>query len=189
MSRSKHLLLLLCSLFTGIVSFSQDLKLSYHPDSYRINLPPGLMKKPVINAISEIVPKTVTELSNRQFCTDGKADYYMLLAIDSFRNDQYYYHFDAVLRVFDSTGTHVVDIRLVSLDETFKYKADDLVAHEYPKIEYENVYDRFGKLIAKKANPTNLTQPSTTNYNEVDIIGICEAKIYRINKLLEKQDQ
>ena len=138
-ARNKVTLLLLALLFflQGIGQ-NNDSQIQ-HPGRYRLDLPKELMRPKLIQAVTDILPQTIDELKDREFCTSGKASYYVRLFIDSLviNNQQtslpveigtiphytfsFNYSFYAALIVSDSLKKPVSLLQLVSSEETMNY--------------------------------------------------------------------
>jgi hypothetical protein len=84
MSARNKVTLLLLALFFFLQGIGQNNdKTINHPDRYRLDLPKEWNRHRLIEAVTDILPQTIDELKDREFCTDGKAAYFIRLAIDS----------------------------------------------------------------------------------------------------------
>src|SRR6185503_16213669 len=132
---------LLIALHYSVFSFGQ-VKDSFavdRPDRYRLVLPTGWDKNKLIEAITDILPQTIDELKNMDFCTECNGGYSVKLSIDSvtIANAQtsmpveigsiphYTFTFDyslyAALVVLDSAGKPFTMLRLFGTDEVMSY--------------------------------------------------------------------
>lgn len=212
--RYKIKLLLLVS-FQTIVGFSQlrD-SLTNHPDRYRLDLPKEWNKHKLIEAINDILPQTIDQLKDRDFCTEGKAAYYVRLAIDSVSvsNQQvsppveigslphytfsFNYSFNAALVVSDSLNKPVSMLRLMSGEETMTYTRQFTMLPQNAVYRNETVLSSTGRVIARRlvqeAPPVNSYTPRMSAFAILTadfLMNICEKKIYEIKRLLKKLTQ
>ncbi len=182
-----------------------------HPDRYRLDLPKEWNRHKLIEAITDILPQTIDELKDRDFCTEGKAAYFIRLAIDSIEvtNEQttgpveigsiphytfsFDYSFHAALIVFDSAGKSVSMLQLVSGEETMNYSKQFSLRPQNIVYRYQTIYDTRGRPLGRRLVEE---APAVNNYipkisaNSVltgnFLLNICEQKIYEIRKLLKK---
>ena len=120
------------------------------------------MRPKIIKAITDILPQTIDELKNLDFCTSGKAAYYIRLAIDSIvvSNEQttlpveigsiphytfsFTYSFHAALVVFDSLGKSITMLQLVSGDEAMNYTKQFSLSPQNIVYRYQTMNDQRG---------------------------------------------
>ena len=177
--------------FLSASSQNRDILVNY-PDRYRLRLPEEWMKPKIIRAVTDILPKTIDELKDRDFCIAGKAAYYVFLIVDSFSINQASYSFHAALRTYDSLGKLIADLRLISPEEIFNLQRPITIGptNYYSTAEY--VYspapDQYGNF---QRTENNSPPPPVWNENfsqftsiEIDILSICKKKIFEIRKLL-----
>ena len=207
--------ILLLVLGLPVLSFSQNKdSLLNHPNRYRLDLPKEWNKPKLIEAIRDILPQTIDELKNRDFCTEGKAAYYVRLVIDSLSvsNQQvpppveigtiphytfsFNYNFNAVLFVTDSLNKPVSLLRLISGEETMTYTYQFTTRPQNVTYRYETVYSNTGRPIGTRivqdAPAVNTYAPRFNAFSVLTrefLMNICEKKIYEIKKLLKKLNQ
>lgn len=182
-----------------------------HPDRYRLDLPKVWNRHKLIEAITDILPQTIDELKDREFCTAGKAAYFIRLAIDSIiiSNEQttapveigsiphytfsFDYNFHAALVVFDSLGRSVTMLQLISTEETMNYSNQFSLRPQNVVYRYQTIYDPRGRAIGRRlveeARAVNIYIPkisANSVLTENFLLNICEQKIYEIRKLLKK---
>ncbi|HWR32609.1 MAG TPA: hypothetical protein VN451_03750 [Chitinophagaceae bacterium] len=209
------IIFLLLGLFQTQVSFTQ-LKdsLINHPDRYKLELPKEWNRHKLIEAITDILPQTIDELKNRDFCTEGKAAYYVRLTIDSVTvsNQQvsppieigslphytfsFTYGFNAALMVADSLNKPVSMLRLVSGEEAMIYTRQFTLMPQNAVYRYETVYNNMGRPVGRRlvqeAPPVNTFNPNMSPFSVLTpefLMNICEKKIYEIKKMLKKINQ
>lgn len=200
-ARNKVTLFMLALLFFLQGIGQNNDSLIQHPGRYRLDLPKELLRPKLIEAITDILPQTIDELKNREFCTSGKASYHVRLFIDSLgvNNQQtsppveigsiphytfsFDYSFYAALIVSDSLEKPVSMLQLVSSDETMTYSKQFSLQPQ--NVVYRNIiiYDPRGRAVGRR-----LVQeaPAVNNYvpkinafsvlNETFLLNICEKK-------------
>lgn len=196
------------------LSLTAQKKASVHnyPDRYRLDIPKEWKKPRLILAITEMLPATIDELKNRDFCTECKTPYCVHLTIDSIsiENSQtsapiesglhssstfsFTYHFYAALTVFDSLERTVARLRLVSTEESFDYtKQYSGTSAENVTYTQQNVYDTSGRVIgSQRVEDARAFTTSVPNHSPWEVLttpflmDICEQKVYAIRKLLKQ---
>ena len=151
-ARNRVILLMLALLFflQGIGQ-NNDITIN-HPDRYRLELPKEWNKHKLVEAITDILPQTIDELKGREFCTEGKAAYYVHLFMDSLTvNDvqttppveigsiphytfSFNYSFYAALIITDSLKKPVSMLQLISGEEIMNYSKSRFISSFRPKI-------------------------------------------------------
>jgi hypothetical protein len=213
-ARAGILTLMLVS-FISFIGFAQTHTAQVqHPDRYRLDLPKEWKKSRLIDALTDILPQTIDELKDRDFCTEGKAAYSVKLAIDSLTvsNEQttppveigtiphytfsFNYNFMASLLVIDSTGRSVSMLQLVPGDETMTYQKQFSLAPQNIVYRYQTLYDQRGRAAGRRmvedAGAVNNYVPRLSAFSVLTqefLLRICEQKIYEIRKLLKKLNQ
>jgi hypothetical protein len=182
-----------------------------HPGRYRVDLPKELMRPKLIQAITDILPQTIAELKDREFCTSGIASYYVRLLIDSLvvTNQQtsppveigsiphytftFDYSFYAALIVSDSLEKPFSMLQLVSGDETMNYSKQFSLRPQNVIYSYITIYDPRGRAVGRRvmeeARAVNNYVPKISAYSVITedfLLNICEQKIFEIRKLLKK---
>ncbi len=195
-------ILLAVYFFISIQSYSQtDKVVRYYADRYALDIPEEWKKPKLIEAITEILPKTFNEYidSNKQFCVDCKADFAIMLMIDEpfFEPGKETYQFRAALVLFDSSGKELIELLLVSPQEIFNNKTTATILRSPQGLNYTDVTrqvirDGSGNII----NVTTLPyKPKALNNvpvfhhirpSLIDVMIIAENKIYEIRKILQK---
>jgi len=209
--RNKFKLLFLPLLFF-LQSFGQiNYKTVDHPDRYRLDLPKVWNKHKLIEAITDILPQTIDELKDRDFCTDGKAAYYVHLFMDSLtvNNVQtslpveigsiphytfsFDYSFYSALVITDSLEKPVSMLQLISGDETMTYSKQFSLRPQNVVYRYITIYDQRGRAVGRRmvqeAGAINNYVPkisASSVLTEDFLLNICEKKIFEIRKLLKK---
>jgi hypothetical protein len=212
MSLPNRVTFLIISLFCFIPGFAQDQDSIFnHPDRYRLDLPKVWNRHKVIEAITDILPQTIDELKDREFCTSGKAAYSVRLAIDSIviNNEQtsppieigsiphytftFNYSFHAALVVFDSLGNSITSLQLVSNEDIMDYSKQFTLRPQNVVYRYQTIYDPRGRAVGRRLVQET---PAVNNYipkisassvmTEDFLLNICENKIYEIRRLLKK---
>lgn len=166
-----------------------------HPDRYRLRLPDVWMDSKIIKVVTEILPKTIDELKNMGFCTDGKAAYYVFLIVDSLSVNPTGYSFHAALRIYDSLGKAISDLRLISSDEIFYSQRSIKTSptnNYYTEAEYTYTAapDQYGNYqrIQNVRKPPPVWKNDFINYSfiDVDILNVCKSKLLELRKLLKE---
>ena len=182
-----------------------------HPDRYRLDLPKVWNRHKLIEAITDILPQTIDELKDREFCTEGKAAYYVRLVMDSLSvNDiqtsppveigsiphyifSFNYSFHAVLMVTDSMKKPVSMLQLQAGDELMNYSKQFSLTPQNVIYRYQTIYDQrgrpMGRRLVEEAGAVNNYVPKISPFSiltEDFLLNICEQKIYEIRKLLKK---
>ena len=210
-ARNKGTLFLLALLFY-LQGIGQDKdSLIEHPGRYRLDLPKEFMRPKVIEAITDILPQTIDELKDREFCTSGKATYYVRLFIDSLvvNNQQtslpveigsiphytfsFNYSFYAALIVTDSLKKPVSMLQLVSGEETMSYSNQFSLRPQNVVYRYITMYDPRGRAVGRRlveeAPAVNNFVPRISAFsvvNESFLLNICEKKIFELRRMLKK---
>lgn len=209
------LLICCCGLFATVSAQSAQ-ELPYHPNSYHLLLPEGWLKPKLIRAITDILPQTLEQLKDKDFCTSCKADYTVMLImdsitigngqqlttliqpiIDSFPDIAYgIVSFYAALRLFDSNGRAVVDLQLINTDENLNESIPYALQMQQlpPSAPYDIELLRTSRGAITYLRNTSLYNnlPSTPVYrrplysNSISFMGICERRIYQIKRLLRR---
>jgi hypothetical protein len=185
-----------------------------HPDRYRLDLPKEWNRHKIIEAITDILPQTVDELKDREFCTDGKAAYYVRLYMDSLSvNDvqttppveigsiphytfSFDYSFYAALMITDSLGKPVSMLQLISAEEIMNYSKQFSLRPQNVVYRYITMYDPRGRAVGRRlvedAPAVNNYVPKISPFSiltENFLLTICEQKIFEIRKLLKKLNE
>lgn len=208
------LLLALCFLL-GSTAYAQEIKKDPHyPERYHLDLPADWLKKPkLIRIITDILPKTLTELREKQFCTECTAGLSVTLFIDSLevvnehmsapiqvgRASRYTFSFNysfyAALLLADSNGRPVSMLRLNDASELMHYSKEYSLEATNATYRSEPVYDTLGRImyhrIVEEAPPiiTDVPRMSAAQVLTQDfILDICLRRIYEIDKFLRKND-
>ena len=212
MSARNKVSLLSLALFFSLQGMGQNNdKTINHPDRYRLDLPKEWKAHKLIEAITDILPQTIDELKNREFCTEGKAAYYVRLFMDSLSvNDvqttapveigsiphytfSFNYSFYAALMITDSLGKAVSMLQLISGEEIMNYTKQFSLRPQNVVYRYQNIYDSRGRVVGKRlveeARAVNNYVPKISAFSvltESFLLNICEQKIFEIRKLLKK---
>ena len=182
-----------------------------HPDRYRLDLPKEWKGHKLIEAITDILPQTIDELKNREFCTEGKAAYYVRLLLDSLSvmdvqtsppveigsiphyTFSFNYSFYAALMITDSLEKPVSMLRLISGEETINYTKQFSLRPQNIVYRYQTIYDSrgrpMGRRLVEEAGAVNNYVPKISPFSvltESFLLTICEQKIFEIRKLLKK---
>ena len=182
-----------------------------HPDRYRLDLPKEWKGHKLIEAITDILPQTIDELKNREFCTEGKAAYYVRLLLDSLSvmdvqtsppveigsiphyTFSFNYSFYAALMITDSLEKPVSMLRLISGEETMNYTKQFSMRPQNVVYRYQTTYDSrgrpMGRRLVEEARAVNTYVPKISPFSvltESFLLTICEQKIFEIRKLLKK---
>jgi hypothetical protein len=182
-----------------------------HPERYRLDLPKEWNRHKLIEAITEILPQTIDELKDREFCTEGKAAYYVRLLMDSLSVNyvqtsppveigsiphytfSFNYSFYAALTITDSLGKTVSMLQLLSGEETMTYSKQFSLRPQNVVYKYITIYDPRGRAVGKRlveeAGAVNNYVPKMSPFSiltEDFLLNICEQKIMEIRKLLKK---
>ncbi len=212
MSARNKVTLLLLALFFFLQGIGQKNNIIInHPDRYRLELPKEWNRHKLIEAITEILPQTIDELKNREFCTEGKAAYYVRLFMDSLSvNDvqtsppveigsiphytfSFNYSFYAALMITDSLGKPVSMLQLISGEEIMNYSKQFSLRPQNIVYRYQTIYDQRGRAVGRRlveeATAVNNYVPKISAFSvltENFLLNICEHKIFEIRKLLKK---
>lgn len=185
-----------------------------HSGRYRLDLPKEWNRHKLIETVTDILPQTIDELKNLDFCTEGKASYYVRLIIDSLSvsNQQtsppveigslphytfsFNYSFNAALVVTDSLNKPVSMLRLMSGEETMTYTRQFTMLPQNATYRYETVISNTGRILGRRlvqdAPPVTTYTPRTSPFAVLTpdfLMNICEKKIYEIKKMLKKINQ
>ena len=208
-NRVSLLMLALLFFFQGIGQ-NNDKSIN-HPDRYRLELPKNWNRHKLIEAITDILPQTIDELKGRDFCTEGKAAYYVRLFMDSLSvNDvqttqpveigsiphytfSFDYSFYAALIITDSLENPVSMLQLVSGEETMNYSKQFSLRPQNIVYRYQTIYDSrgrpMGRRVVQEAGAINNYVPKISPLSiltEDFLLAICEQKIFEIRKMLKK---
>ena len=212
MSARKRVILLMLALLFFLQGIGQNnTDPINHPDRYRLDLPKDWNKHKLIEAITEILPKTIDVLKDREFCTEGKAAYYVRLFMDSLTvNDvqttnpveigsiphytfSFNYSFYAALIITDSLKKPVSMLQLISGEEIMNYSKQFTMRPQNAVYRYQTIYDRSGRPVGRRlveeAPAVNNYVPKISPFSiltESFLLTICEQKIFEIRKLLKK---
>ena len=193
------------SLYSGVLIFSQDKRFERKfPDRYKLDLPLEWNKPKLIKAITDILPKTLEEIKDKDICSDCEAGYTVMLVVDSpliknrnniskgfSGNEKYFYtaqvifQFRATLGLFDSTGKEVTELVLVSQEEEHVKREDFSVSTSFtPQI----IYDKYGKILQKIYIPSPPVIPISNRIpvSLFDLINIAEQRVYQVRDILAK---
>jgi hypothetical protein len=212
-ARNKVTLLLLALLyFLQGISQKNDIIIN-HPDRYRLELPKEWNRHKLIEAITDILPQTIDELKDREFCTEGKAAFYVRLFMDSLsvNNIQtsppveigsiphytfsFNYSFYAALLVTDSLEKPVSLLQLISGEEIMNYSKQFSLRPQNVVYRYQSIYDSRGRMVGRRlveeARAVNNYVPkisASSVLTESFLLNICEQRIFEIRKLLKKMN-
>jgi len=182
-----------------------------YPGRYCLQLPTGWdHKHKLMRVITDVLPATIDELKDRDFCTEGTASYYVKLMIDSINvsNIQtpppveinfrpYYttafdYSFYGALAVYDSLHQPVAKLRLVSQDEVFTYTNRFSTPAQNVTYRSQYVYNNRGRVIGRtmvqEGRAVNTYMPRVNPWQILTpsfLENICEKRIIEINKMLQ----
>ena len=212
MSARNRVILLMLALLFFLQGISQNKAITInHPDRYRLELPKAWNKHKLVEAITDILPQTIDELKGREFCTEGKAAYYVRLFMDSLSvtdiqttppveigsiphyTFSFNYSFHAALMITDSLGGPVSMLQLISGEETMNYSKQFSLRPQNVVYRYQTVYDQRGRPVGRRlveeAPAVNNYVPRISPFSiltENFLLTICEQKIFEIRKLLKK---
>jgi len=198
-------ILLTATLMTSPSVHSQDsVFIKNHSGRYRLDLPAELKTPKLMRAITDILPKTMLELKDHDLCSSCKAEYIVKFIIDSMSTDASTipasYRFKATLRVFDSSGSPVSQLLIISPQETFETSSTPPLKNKSQKeytIETMNMYDESGTILVGSI-PVTMATPAFDNFDFIqnsnryplisrtDLVNICKKKILEIKRMLEK---
>ncbi len=220
MTTARHytkLLLALCFFF-GSSALAQEVKKEpYYPDRYQLDIPAEWLKKPrIVHVITDILPKTLTELGEKQFCTDCSAGMRVTLFIDSLKVSNEYvsapiqlgrssrytfsfnYRFYAALMLSDSNNRPISWLRLNDAAELMHYSKSHSIESRYSNERRQPVLDTLGRIIDYRRIPeqpmvvTDLPLPARTASQVLTdefILDICLRRIMEIDKFLRKSEE
>jgi hypothetical protein len=198
--------------FIATFSFSQNgAENTVYSNRYRLNLPKEWIKKSkVMKSVTEILPQTIDELKDLDFCTKGKSKYIVHLLFDSISitNQQtslpieiggrphytfsFDYSFYSALVVTDTLGKPLTMLRLNSPEEINTYSKNLSMAPQNVIYEYESIYNaqgrQLGRRVVQNVKPvtTNMPKHNASSLLTTDfLLRICEIKIYETEKLLK----
>jgi hypothetical protein len=214
MSSLHRVILLILSFFFSFRNFAQNPNSFIdHPGRYRLDLPKEWVRPKMIRALTDILPQTIDELKDRDFCTAGKATYLIRLVIDSLsvRNEQttlpveigsiphytfsFSYSFHAALLMTDSLRKPVSMLQLISSNETMDYSRQFTLPPQNQVFRHQPVYDSSGRAIGSRlveeAPAVNNYVPKLSAYSVLTydfLLGLCEKKIFEIKRLLKRMN-
>ncbi len=216
MTMLRRIFVLLMALHISVLPFCQqkDSFVVNRPDRYRLELPREWNRNKLIEAITDVLPQTIDELKDKDFCTECKGGYTVKLNIDSVSvaNAQtsmpveigsiphytfsFDYSFYAALVISDSSGTPFTMLRLMGTDEVMTYINQFTLPPQNIVYRSQNVYDSRGRVIGRRwvqeARAMNIANPTINPFSIVTesfLLNICEKRIYEIRKLLRKLNQ
>lgn len=207
-----NLLLVLCFLLGSAARAQQVKNRPNYPDRYQLDLPADWMKKPkLIRTITDILPKTLSQLEEKQFCTECRAGMRVSLLIDSLevinentsaptqvgQTSRYTYSFNysfyAALLLTDSNGHPLSLLRLNDAAELMSYSKEFSMQAMNATYRREPVYDTLGRIVSSRIveeAPAIITDvPRMSPYQVLTndfILNICLRRIYEIEKYLRK---
>jgi hypothetical protein len=172
----------------------QGMSLKSYPGRYALELPDEFKSQKMLRLITDILPATVEDLKNRDFCIDCLGSFLAKFIVDSFTIEGRVFHFKAVIRVYDNTTFPIAQLLIVSPTESF-----DLPKSQYPASKYKSsstrgevpVYDTTGRIVSYKIgiiNSVELNEQSSGNTHVIsdELLNICKSKIKEMHKNLEK---
>lgn len=183
-----------------------------HPGMYRLILPDGWEHRhKLMQVITDILPETIDELKDRDFCTEGTASYYVQLLLDSItagnvhtpapveiNNRPYYtvsfdYSFYGALVVLDSNRNIISRLRLISAEEVNTYTERFSTPAQNITYRTISIYNPQGRVIGTRrvpdSRPVNNYVPRVNPWNIITqqfLEDICEKRIMEIGRLLKK---
>jgi len=204
--------LIIAALFPDHLSAQKDKYIPQHSDRYKLDLPVDWIKKTrLVRVVTDILPKTITELADRDFCTECKAGYTVSLYIDSIRvyNEHtsapiqigrasrytfsFNYSFYAALLLRDSTGRPLSMLRLNDSQELLHYSKNYSLEPKNYTTRNQPVYDTAGQIIDRRiVEELPMVITDLPKYNAGSVLTesflqeICERSIYEIDRFLRK---
>lgn len=197
--------LLLSSAYSQSSNYSRKF-----PNRYELDLPNEWITTPkLINAITNILPKTLEVLKDKEFCTDCEAGYSVKLVVDlpviKSRNNiskgvdgrgkryslEVVYQYRAALELYDSTGQNIIDLVLVMPEEEHIKKKDTIMyAMEYDRpTEIKDINGRrISSVWIPSFNPNTLPINNTVSPSLYELMAIAEQRVYAIKDILKKLD-
>lgn len=205
-------LLTLSIFFTNCLSAQQRKFIPQHSDRYKLDLPAEWIKKTrLVRVVTDILPKTIIELADRDFCTECKAGFTISLYIDSIRvyNEHtsapiqmgrasrytfsFNYSFYAALLLRDSSGRPLSMLRLNDSQELLHYSKNYSLEPKNFTTRNQPVYDTAGRIIDRRIVEelpmviTDLPKHTAGSVlTESFLQEICERSIYEIDRFLRK---
>jgi hypothetical protein len=198
----KELLSISLLVWFSLTGFSQQLTKRF-AERYKLDLPRIWMKPKIIKAVTEVLPLTLDELKDKDFCTDCEGVYTVQLLVDSpyikSRNNisngysgnvlnytmEIIYQFRSTLGLFDTSGNLLTELILVAPDEEHVKKS----AMQMNQMTYSRqiITDREGRVtqimvpVYRSAPVTNDLYPSLE-----DLSAITEQRLYQVRDILKK---
>lgn len=183
-----------------------------HPGMYRLILPTGWEHRhKLMQVLTGILPETIDELKDRDFCTEGTASYYVQLLLDSvtvsnihtpapveINSRPYYtvsfdYSFYGALAVMDSNQQIISRLRLISNEEVNTYTERFSTAPQNVTYRTISIYNPQGRQVGTRrvpdSRPANTYIPKVNPWNIVTqpfLENICEKRIMEIGRILKK---
>lgn len=192
------------SLLVGfsLAGFSQLLTKRF-ADRYKLDLPGTWMKPKIIKAVTEVLPLTLEELKDKDFCTDCEGAYTVQLLVDSpyikSRNNisngysgnvlhytmEIIYQFRSTLGLFDTSGNLLTELVLVAPEEEHAKRS----GMQMNQMTYSRqiITDREGRVTQIMVPVYNSAPVTNTMYPSVeDLSAITEQRLYQVRDFLKK---
>ncbi|MGH2553743.1 MAG: hypothetical protein ACRDEB_08495 [Chitinophagaceae bacterium] len=210
-SQNKTVVLMLFLLIPFFSRGQKNDSLFYHKNSYRLDLPKQWNRHKLIEAITEILPQTIDELKDRDFCTEGKAAYSVWLYLDSLSvydvqtsppveigsiphyTFSFNYNFYAALMITDSLKKTVSSLQIISNEEIMTYTKQFSMLPQNVVYRYVTIYDNRGRAVGRRlveeAGAVNMYVPKFSPFSILTqdfLLNICEKKILEIRRMLKK---
>jgi hypothetical protein len=198
-------------LLMGVTTMAQNKADDKYANRYKLDIPKDWIKKPrLMRAITNILPLTLTQLKELDFCTEGKAAYTVKIFIGRIRvqNDNittpiqqsgritythtFNYSYYSGLMLYDSTGKELIMLRLTDPKETYQYRREYSKAQKrlHNNTEVAMVNDiqtlpAYNSLLRDGATVNKLPAHTAKSVLTNDfLLKICEEKVFEIQKIL-----
>jgi len=197
---------ILAILLMNFASKGQNSFTRKFPERFQLDLPTEWINTPkLMRAITEILPKTLEVLKDKDFCTDCEAGYSLRLVIDmpfiKSRNNiskgiehslrhysmEIVYQFRAALELYDSSGNNVIDLVLVMPEEEH-IKRKDTAISTFDYSRPLTIKDANGGTVNRvwipSINPAPINNNLFPDLNELMVIA--EQRVYSIRDILKR---
>jgi hypothetical protein len=170
-----------------------------------LDLPEEWRKPKIYKVITEILPQTLQELKDKEFCTDCTAGFTVMLVIDSqnivsrnnFSNGysnqnrtlnytrEVIYSFRASLGLFDSSLNMISEVLLVQTDEQHALRSSWQQTGSSQPVQ--QIRSRRGR-VTEVSIPAMINMPinNDTWPTLIDMVNISEQKLYHVRDVLRK---
>jgi hypothetical protein len=215
--RFKLILPIVSVLFLISCSSSKQTLKGYYPERYTVELPKGWSSKPkLVKAITEILPVTMAELKDREFCLNCSTGYKVKIEMTEPNTDQIQlresekteaidlsvrlFSFEAAFVLYNKENKPIVLMKIVDPEDAYMLKgtspkgvsgASNFIA---PGLTFAGANNKsldidYRSYSEKSYSYRPSSKSSRNGPDEKDLLIVTEQKILEIHKLIENIDE